>query len=235
MLYLNPRNKSNDAVDRNQWADYNGAYTGTLSGLRYGTANGWLMDKDKINYLQLSSGASLKVMDFKPFAKDPTKFDMLDTRMGAGMTIELDFEINGVLDYDTELIRCVSRNQDGAIKVGFIVTGDRVKFYSSSGALLSLNLVEGKRTRVSFVIEPNTGTIEFPMVYGYLNGKISGAVMYNRDSDSFEDTITNAATLQAFSDDAQIKIYGIRFYSSALGDRVILNNYTASLATLDER
>lgn len=235
MLYLNPRNKSNSALDRAEWADYNGNYTGNLTGLHYGTANGWLMDANGVNYLKLTSGAKFRMPDFRPFIKDPTKVDATDSRMGSGMTIELDFEINGVLDYDTELLSCLSRNADGEIKVGFCVTGDRVRFYSSRGALLSLNLVEGKRTRVSFVIEPNTGSIEFPMVYGYLNGKLSGAVIYDKDSDAFKDVSTGPASIIIDSTDAQIKVYGIRVYSTALGDRLILNNYTASLPTLGDR
>lgn len=235
MLYLNSRNKSNDATDKNEWADAKSGHKALLTGLHYGTADGWLMDADGISHLKLSSGAKLDLESFRPFEKDPTLTDPNDSKMGSGMTIELDFEINGVLDYDTELIHCVSRNKDQDIQVGFIVNGDKIRFYSSSGALLSLNLVEGKRTRVSFVVEPNTGTIEFPMVYGYLNGKISGAVIYDSASDSFKDTQEGQAKLRADSTDAQIKIYGIRFYSSALNDRMILNNYTASLGTLEER
>jgi hypothetical protein len=202
MVYLNPRNKSNSALDRDKWADYNGNYTGNLTGLHYGTANGWLMDEYGINYLKLTSGATFSMPDFRPFIKDPTKEDASDSRMGSGMTIELDFEINGVLDYDTELIKCLSRNKDDDIKVGFCVTGDRIRFYSSRGALLSLNLVEGKRTRVSFVIEPNTGTISFPMVYGYLNGKLSGAVIYDSASDAFKDVSDGPAYITVDSTDA---------------------------------
>lgn len=235
MLYLNPRNKSNDAVDRNEWNDYNGAYKGTLTGLHYGTANGWLLDDSGASYLKLSSGATFLMPNFRPFEKDPTKIDAADSRMGSGMTIELDFELNGVLDYDTELISCLSRNKDNEIRVGFSVTGDRVRFYSSRGVLLSLNLVEGKRTRVSFVIEPNTGTIQFPMIYGYVNGKLSGAVIYDSSADNFKDVSDGPALLRMDSEDAQIKVYGVRVYTTALGDRVILNNYTASLATLEER
>jgi hypothetical protein len=31
--------------------------------------------------------------------------------MGYGMTIELDFEVNGVTDFDEDLIKCISTNQ----------------------------------------------------------------------------------------------------------------------------
>jgi hypothetical protein len=159
--------------------------------------------------------------------------------MGNGMTIELDFEISGVLDYDTSLIKCISTDIDGNINVGFDITGNSVKFYNSRlngsiGAdgtqktLMSLNIVEGKRIRVSFVIEPNTGEEGyFPMCYTYLDGKLSAAKIYST-GDSFKDS-SNPAIFEVLSDDATIKLYGIRFYSRALDNKSILNNYTASL------
>ena len=235
MLYLNPRNKSNEATDRDEWNDYNGTYKGVLSGLHYGKTDGWLIDSNGINYLQLASGATFNMPNFRPFEKDPTKLDPLDSNMGSGMTIELDFELNGVLDYDTELISCLSRNKDDEIRVGFTVTGDKVRFYSGRGSLLSLTLIEGKRTRVSFVIEPNTGVIEYPMIYGYMDGVLSGAVIYDTAADDFKDASDGPALLYANSEKGQIKIYGIRVYTAALSDRIILNNYTASLPTLAER
>ncbi len=245
MLYLNPRGKSNDATDRAEWKDYNGEYTAKLSGLHYGKANGWLMDAAGTSYLQLSSGASLILDDFLPFKNDPTK-NGTDSRMGYGMTIELDFELSGVLDYGTELIKCISTNKDNVIQVGFSITGDRIRFYNSRlndslndkgesiGSLMSLNIVEGKRIRVSFVIEPNTGSIDYPMCYTYLDGKLSAAVIYD-SGDAYKDSTDNPARLQISAADAQVKLYGVRFYSSALTDKVILNNYTASLPTLAER
>ena len=234
-LYLDPRNKSNNSLDKDQWKDYNNRYTGTLSNMHYGNTNGWLIDSAGINYLGLSSGAKFELNDFRPFLKDPTKVNDGDTAMGYGMTIELDFEINGVLNYESELISCVSRNDGvGAIRTGFIVTGDKATLYSSSGALVSLNLVEGKRTRVSFVVEGERSGVDFPMAYGYLDGKISSAIIYG-STDSFNDTVEAKAFLNIDATNAQIKIYSIRIYNTALNDSVILNNYTASLNTLEER
>jgi hypothetical protein len=50
--------------------------------------------------------------------------------MGSGMTIELDFEIDGITDYDADLIKCVSTDETGLNWVGFAITGNKVKFYS---------------------------------------------------------------------------------------------------------
>jgi hypothetical protein len=72
------------------------------------------------------------------------------------------------------------------------------------------------------------------MCYTYLNGILSSSVLYDKN-DRFVDSSDNAAQLQIDSTNAQIKIYGIRFYTIALKDRAILENYTASLPTLAER
>lgn len=246
MLYLNPKGKSNDATDRDTWTDYNGKYTANVSGLHYGASDGWLMDENGVSYLKMISGASFSMPSFKPFAYDPT-VKTSASYTGNGMTIELDFEISGVLDYGSQIIKCLSYDQDGVIQVGFAITGETIKFYNSRlndsindsgekiGSLMSLNIFEGKRIRVSFVIEPNPKTTNgFPMCYAYINGILSGAVIYAID-DAFKDSTWEPATLKIDSTDAQVKIYGVRFYSSALSDRVILNNYTASLPTLAER
>ena len=72
------------------------------------------------------------------------------------------------------------------------------------------------------------------MCLTYLNGKISGAAIYSK-KDSFIDSTDGPAELIIDSSQAQIKIYSIRFYTNALNDNEILNNYTASLPTLEER
>ena len=93
-------------------------------------------------------------------------------------------------------------------------------------------MVEGKRVRLSFVIEPRS--VKFPMCHCYVDGKSSGSVIYN-EKDDFKDVADNPAYLKIDSTSAQVKIYGIRFYSTALTNRVILNNYTASFASLEDR
>jgi hypothetical protein len=56
--------------------------------------------------LRLSSGASLKVANFRPFDNDA---------METGQTIELDFKFSGVTDFSSPLIKCLSYSEDGTI------------------------------------------------------------------------------------------------------------------------
>lgn len=250
MLYLNPKGKSNKAHDKSEWKDYNGAVTAKLTGLHYGEVNGWLMENDGTSYLKLSSGAKMEIprSEFRPFKEDPTSTSTTNSRMGYGMTIELDFAIEGILDYDAEIISCLSKSKTGSVQCGFNVVGDKIKVYNSRlngdsyvdekgelkyrGYLSSQTLVEGKRVRLSFVIEPRS--VDFPMCHCYVDGKSSGSVIYDA-SDDFKDVADNPAYLKIDSTSAQVKIYGIRFYSTALTNRVILNNYTASFASLEDR
>ncbi len=199
MLYLTPKGQSNNAVNPNIWKDYNGRYTGQLTDVYFSNSSGWLEEADGTSYLQLTSGGKLTIPDFYPFANDPTKISTTNSAMGQGMTIELDFEIDGVTDYDAELIKCISINQREVIQVGFSITGNKIKFYNSSkngqdnkGALATLSIVEGKRIRLSFVIEPNN--TEFPMCLSYFNGIVSGATIYGTD-DSFVDSTASPAQL----------------------------------------
>ena len=236
MLYLNPRERSNDEINKNIWPDYNGRtnesnmpIVAQLNKFHYGAVNGWSQEADGTNYLKLTSGANLITSNFEPFKNDLSAIGKY------GMTIELDFEISGVLNYETELIRCVSTNAQNTINyVGFGVTGNKIYFYNNrlnggeNGALMSLNLVEGKRIRASFVIEPKKNNDNwFPMCYTYLDGILSSAVLYDKNSDTFYDG-DRPAQLIIDSTNANIKIYSIRFYSTALSHREILNNYTAS-------
>lgn len=85
---------------------------------------------------------------------------------------------------------------------------------------------------MSFVIEPRS--VKFPMCHCYVDGKSSGSVIYD-EKDDFKDVADNPAYLKIDSTSAQVKIYGIRFYSTALTNRVILNNYTASFASIEDR
>ncbi len=250
MLYLNPKGKSNKAHDRAEWKDYNGAATAKLTGLHYGEVNGWLMEDDGTSYLKLTSGAKMEIprSEFRPFKEDPTTTSATNSRMGYGMTIELDFAIEGILDYDAEIISCLSKSKTGSVQCGFNVVGDKIKVYNSRlngdsyidkegklkyrGYLSSQTLVEGKRVRLSFVIEPRS--VDFPMCHCYVDGKSSGSVIYDA-ADDFKDVADNPAYLKIDSTSAQVKIYGIRFYSTALTNRVILNNYTASFASLEDR
>lgn len=233
-LYLNPRGKSNDSVDRNVWNNFNGKFAANLRDFYYGGINGWFTDEVGAPYLKFSQGAKLDLLDYRPFATnamDASKY---------GITIELDFKLSSVLDYDKDLISCVSTDKDGIIYAGFKVTGSKAYLYTSvkngiTGDPVTLNMVENQRIKITYVVEKND--VDFPMVLTYLNGIISNVSKYEK-TDRFVDAGGDGATpgtLKIDSQYGQVDIYGIRIYSAALEQSVVLGNYQASLGSLEER
>ena len=235
-LYLNPKGYTNNTVDKEKWVSQNFGTVKPVALLKdfyFKTINGWMTDEEGISYLKINQGAQLTIPNYYPFANNAMAAD------ANGLTIELDFKMSGILDYDAELMKCVSTNKEGVIQCGFSLTGNKIYFYTSrqNGTNgvdpISLDLVENQRIRLSFVIEPKN-LHKFPMLYTYLNGIISNASNYIA-TDRFEDSSDNPAQLIIDSTYGQIDLYGIRIYNAALDEGVILNNYQASLPTLQER
>lgn len=234
-VYLTAKGRTNNNVNKTVWPDYkNSTMQGTLNKVYYGTINGWLKDSDGVDYLKLSQGATATFDAFDFYGDKNPKH--------TGMTFELDFKISGVLDYTQSLIECVSRANDGSISSGFQVFGDEFRIHASGawknseGEISntnSLNLVEDQRIRLSYVVESNKYEA-FPMCYIYLNGVLSYANTYDKENAIFTNTSTTAA-LNFDSTAAEIHVYNIRFYQSALNAQTILNNYQASLNTLEQR
>lgn len=232
-LYLNPRGKTNSVIDKDTWTSYDGKHTAILENFYFGDINGWFVDDADYNYLKMTQGAKLTVPTFKPLEKNA-----MDAS-NYGITIELDFKISSVLDYEADLIKCISTDRDGVIYGGFRITGNKAYFYTSvknrDDLAVTLNLVENKRIKIAFVVEKND--VQFPMIMAYLDGIASSVNKYettDRLIDASGDGAT-PATIEIDSTQAQIDLYGIRVYSSGLAQSVILNNFQASLGTLEER
>ena len=224
-LYLTAKGKTNNAADKNIWADYkDNNKRGLLTNFYYRNVNGWLTDVNKTAYLKVSQGAKLEFNDYSPYDHS------VKTN---GVTIELDFKLSGILNYTAPIMECLSYDNVGAIKTGFRITGDKFKYYASGKELVSLDLVTDKRIKLSYVVE-STNSNDFPMCYTYLNGIISDVHHYQA-TDDFNNNPQKKAYLKVDSTAGQIDLYNIRFYSSALDAQTVLNNYQATLNTLAER
>lgn len=223
-VYLTAKGRTNNAIDKDVWTDTkNSTQKAQLSNFYYRSVNGWMTDSDGVDYLKVTQGGSVLLDSYTPYTNVKSK----------GMTIELDFMIDGIFDYDTHFIECLSYRADGTIKTGFVVKGDTFKYYASGSELVSLNLVEGKRIKLAFVVEPENSD-KYPMCYTFLDGIISNVFSYLEDDD-FENNPQNPAYLKINSDGGQVNIYNIRMYNTALDEQNVLNNYQATIGSLIER
>ena len=184
MLYLNPRGHSNNSVSRDIWTDTRKnvwsqtgetvTYVAKLNNLYYGTTNGWLSDEDGIPYLKLSSGATLNLDNFAPFLKDLTRANGFGNYPGTGFTIELDFSISGILNYQADLIKCLSISNNDIIQTGFVITGEKAYLFNSDKKtkqepLASVDIIENQRMRISFAVEWNDTKINYARDYARKN------------------------------------------------------------------
>jgi hypothetical protein len=137
MVYLSPRGRTNNSADKDVWSgrsktDKENGYKAKLTGFHYRTVDGWLRDENNVDYLKVSQGASVEFTDFSPFSQNPNE---------NGVTVELDFMIMGVSNYNVPLIDCISYTVNGDINTGFRVTGDKFYYYVNGTAVTALNLV----------------------------------------------------------------------------------------------
>jgi hypothetical protein len=91
-VYLTAKGRTNSSADKEFWPDYkNSTMKATLSNFYYRNVNGWMIDDNKVNYLKATQGAQVLFDSYSPYAGEISRL---------GLTIELDFMISGVLDYD---------------------------------------------------------------------------------------------------------------------------------------
>lgn len=235
ILYLHPKGKSNDLVDKDTWVSENSNYyrkpQAKLINFFYGNVNGWMTDKDGTKYLKLNQGAKLETdKDFRPFGSNILAENK-------GMTIELDFKIQAVLDYEQELISCYSKDSSGNIFGGFAIYANEARFYtrnlSDETNCVKFNLIDGERIKLTFKIE-DIGQ-DYPMIVSYLNGIASNATNYSEKTDVISTHVKGPEHFVVNSEAAEILLYGVRFYNSPIDEATILNNVQATLPTKEEQ
>lgn len=86
-------------------------------------------DKEtKETMLHMTSGANFQINNLYPFEKDAKT---------TGLTIEMDFKVSGVLDFNKPLIQCLSYDADETVEdrkiiAGFQITGQESTMNSAN-------------------------------------------------------------------------------------------------------
>lgn len=237
-MKLSSSGRSNDeqADERAAW-DYGDTHT-AMSGFDWLT-NGWLSDADG-EALKLTNGAKA-VIGYKPFESDAKV---------TGLTVEIEFKVSNVSEREGVLISCMETLTDGAER-GFKVTGQTASFYTGGSTVqiddenldsdgnpirttvpvgVDSRFTTDTRIKVAFVLgktsDPTKRIIEL-----YINGKRERAMSY-LTTDSLRQDAPQAITLQ--SDTADLYVYSVRCYTTALDDDDIVNNYTVDRPSTDE-
>ncbi|MBD5384903.1 leucine-rich repeat protein [bacterium] len=198
-LSLSAMGKSNSASDRDVWEF--GTYRTQFSNFQWLPTCGW-----NDGELVISGGASISV-NCAPLGEDSTT---------NGKTLEFEFATRNVVDIDAVI--CDLRNANG---VGILITASEASLISAGGAKVSTRYKTDELVRLSFVVNRKQGTAEKCLVYMYVNGILSGAASY-----AVNDNFLSAKTITISStEDAEITLQSMRFYTMALSANQILNNY----------
>ena len=208
-LYLSAYGRSNGEAQPATWEDSDNDIAATLTGFDFVT-NGWVKDADGFTALRVNNGAQVTI-PYQPFAQD---------FRSTGKTIEVEFAVRDVLDYDAVALDCMSGGR------GLSLTAQYATL-ASEQTTIRTQYKEDAHVRVSFVAEKRN---EDRLLLIYINGVVSGAVQYP-DNDDFSQRTPVGITIGA--NGITTDVYCIRVYDNGLTRHQMLDNWIADTQDAD--
>lgn len=206
-LYLSSSGRSNNEENPAQWES--GGIRASFEGFNW-SSDGWLPDDSGITAMRVGGDARLTI-GLKPFAAD---FRI------TGKTIELEFATHDVMNYDSEIISCMSGGR------GLSITSQLARLASEQSEI-STQFKEDEHVRLVFVVEKRA---EQRLIYIYINGIMSGCVQYPADDDFSQ---VEPVDITVGSKDAVVDLYTVRVYDNDLTRHQILTNWIADTQDLN--
>lgn len=162
---------------------------------------------------------SRAVIDYRPFAAEAAR---------RGKTIEIDFKVENASDASKDIITIAENN------VGLRVSGENISFFSQSmqeSSTQDVPIDNGVRIRLTVVVMPDAyGNAGFNLVAIYINGRKNRQYAYENN-----DYFRNGGKIVLGNDYANLYLYGLRVYDSALPSEAVQKNYINQLVTTDEK
>lgn len=200
-LYLSSYGRSNAEENPGTW-EY-GNISAEFTGFNF-VSDGWLHDDDANTVLRVNGDARVNI---------PLQIFANDFR-GTGKTIEFEFATRDILNYEAEIISCLS---DGK---GIVFTAQKATFMSEQGSVFT-QYKENEHVRVSFVVDKK---VDNRLIYVYIDGILSGTIQYP-ESDDFQQGTPVGITIG--SNECTVDLYCIRVYSNNLTRYQMLDNWIA--------
>ncbi|NDW13181.1 leucine-rich repeat domain-containing protein [Bacteroides sp. 214] len=225
-LFINPKTRTNSQANRmNIINETNATLIDTVwNNMNWGN-DGWQTDEGGIRVLRLLAGSTCSI-DYKPFYNEAA---------GTGKTIEFDFKAFNVVDGSVPIINISAAHPTIAANyIGLRIAPSEMFMHSQNrvdDTTQNLPIDDEVRLRVALTIMPQAyGNADLNLCCLYING-IKNRV-FNYDA---RDYFAHNGNIVIGSDYADIDIYGIRVYDSALTSEGIHKNYINQLATTTEK
>ncbi|MDL2291562.1 leucine-rich repeat domain-containing protein [Bacteroides sp. OttesenSCG-928-F21] len=196
----------------------------TWSGMNWSN-DGWQADASGTRVLRLLAGSKME-MQYKPFAQESA---------GTGKTLEFDIRCFNVVDGSIPVIDISSVNPiNPSTFIGLRIAPDEIFMHSQNkvdDVTQSLFVDEEVRLRITVTIMPTAyGNQGFNLVHIFVDGGKNRAFNYENN-----DYFAQQGNIVIGSDYADIDVYAMRVYDSALPVDGALKNYINLLATKEEK
>ena len=222
VFHLNPKTRDNSQSNREDIINAvdNSAINAEWSNMNWGSDGYQTINGVKV--LRLLSGSRVTI-DYKPFEVESSRI---------GRTIELDFTIDNVVDYESTILEITKDLVNSWL--GVKLYPDKATVFTQlthSESNQSLKFEDGTRIVLTIVVMPNAyGNPSFNLVVLYVNGVKNREFTYS-NTDSFE----NNGSIVIGSDSADIDLHTSRIYNRALSETAVRQNYTNLLNTIEEK
>ena len=230
-FYFNAKNRNNTDTDHAIIKNLiNSEHIGANWSNVAFSRDGWVTDKEGARTLRILAGSQLTI-DYKPFAKEAAQ---------SGKTIEIDYQINNTSDYDAECISIAMPYQKGYI--GLKIKPSSIMFATRSEHnvdVQAMQMDDNVRVRLALVISPkkytyvlNGNTYYLNLVYLYIDGVEARKFAYLL-TDSMQ--TVGGGQIVVGSDKADVDLYSVRIYDSAMDAANVHQDYINALATVGEK
>ena len=231
IFYFNAKNRNNTDTDHAIIKNLiNSEHIGAdWSNVAF-SRDGWVTDEEGARTLRILAGSRLTI-DYKPFAKEAAQ---------SGKTIEIDYQINNTSDYDAECISIAMPYQKGYI--GLKIKPSSIMFATRSehnADVQAMQMDDNVRIRLALVISPkkytyvlNGNTYYLNLVYLYIDGVEARKFAYLL-TDSMQ--TVGSGQIVVGSDKADVDLYSVRIYDSAMDAANVHQDYINALATVGEK
>lgn len=232
---MNPKLRTNDETNPNRIINVVNGEEIPATFTNFGFTNdGWVTDENGIKCLRVLAGGKLDI-DYEAFS------GFMSGNNTNSLTIEFDIATRNVVNEEEPIIKmCTYNPSDSTKHYG-------MEFRPMEGCFMTANKQvrldqdimwqEGVRTHIAINIVHNLANSGINYIRIFINGCINREIDYAA-TDTFVQLIDGERTshgIRIGASQAEIDIYGIRIYKTALSTNDVQQDYVASLSTSDEK
>lgn len=232
-MAINPRSRTNDEVNPKTIIDsVSGAELPSIWRNFGLVTDGWITDESDNKCLRVPSGSFIDI-DYETFQ------DYIGTDNRRSLSIELDIATRNITDENDSVLRMCSYMPDG-LPLGFEVLPISARFLTQSNRTVDdqdVGFLRNKRTHLMLNIVYGINGTTVNMARIFVNGILSREFSW-QTSDVFVQFVDGKRTSQGIrigSNGADIDIYNLRIYRTALASSDVLQNYMAAQPSVSEK